>query len=67
MEGKVKVKALYVEKIVICHQHNLTTLSNKYVRLEVFLPAGQKMQLFPVKNKTKSDHSNKKLMKDLLC
>ena len=66
MEEEVKVKALHVEINVIYYQQNFTTLSNKYSRSEIGFPWGRNMPLFPVKYKTKSDHSNKKLMKYVL-
>ena len=61
-----KKKALHVEINAIRNQHNFTVLSNKYGRLGTGFLGGQKMWLFPVKNKTKSYHSNKKLMKSIL-
>ena len=67
MEENEKVKSLYVEINEIHNQQKFTILSNKYGRLETGFPGVQKMWLFLVKNKTKSDHSNKKLMKDVLC
>ena len=51
---------------MIRHQWNFTILSNKYSISETSFPGGQKIQLFPVNNRAKSDHSNKKLMKDVL-
>ena len=66
MEEKVKVKALHVEINAIRHQRNFYTLSNKYGILETGFPGVRKMRLSPVKNKTKSDHSNKKRMKTIL-
>ena len=73
-EVKLKVKALNVKIDVIFHQHNLTTLSNKYGRsglnkygrLETVFQVGQNMLLFPVKNKTKIDQINKKIRKAVL-
>ena len=59
MEEKEKVKALHVKINEIRHQHNFTTLSNKYGILETGFPGGRSMQLFPVKDKTKSKHSKK--------
>ena len=38
----------------------------KYGILETGFPGGQNMRPFPVKNKTKTDHINKKLMKSAL-
>ena len=67
MEGKEKSKALHVEINAIRNQWNFATLSNKYSGLETRFPGSRKMQLLPVKIKTKSDHSNKKLMKSFLC
>ena len=66
MEEKVKVKALHVEINAIRRQLNFTALSNKYGRLETGSPGGRKMQIFPVKNKTKIDHSNRQLIKAVL-
>ena len=66
IEEKDKLKALHVEINAIHHQRKFTTLSNKYGISETGFPGGRNMQLFPVKNKTKSDHSNKKLMKYVL-
>ena len=66
IEYKVKVKALHVEINTICHQQKFTTLSNKFVISNTDSPWGIKMRLFHLKNKTKSDHSNKKLMKAVL-
>ena len=60
MEEKVKFKALHVEIITILHHQNFVTHSNTYGRYETGFPGGLKMQLFQVKNKTKSIHSNKK-------
>ena len=42
MEGK-KVKSLHVEINMICHQHNFTTLSNKYDKWDTKFPGDQKM------------------------
>ena len=66
MEEKLKVKALHIEINAIRHQQNFITLSNKYVILETGFPGVRNMPLLPVKNKTKSDHSNKKSMKSVL-
>ena len=66
MEEKLKVKALHIEINAIRHQQNFITLSNKYVILETGFPGVRNMPLLPVKNKTKSDHSNKKSIKAVL-
>ena len=66
MEEKGKVKALHFEINAIRHQWKFTTLSNKYDGLETGFPVGQIMRLFTVKNKTKRDQSNKKLIKAVL-
>ena len=66
MEEKEKVKELHVEINAIRYQQRFTTLSNKYGISETGFPGGRNMRLLQVKDKKKSDHSNKKLMKSVL-
>mmetsp|Transcript_9447 Transcript_9447/g.10792 ORF Transcript_9447/g.10792 Transcript_9447/m.10792 type:complete len:167 (+) Transcript_9447:84-584(+) len=65
IDEKEKVRALHIEINAIRQHQNFTLLSNHYGRSETGF-AGRKLRLFPVKNKTKSDYSHKKLIKAIL-
>ena len=62
---KNKIRALHIEINAIRQHHHFKLLSDHYGRSETGF-SGRKLRLFPVKNKTKSDHSHKKLMKAIL-